>query len=162
MKHWDLIVIGMGLAGLTAARTAVEMGAKVLIVGRGIGSLALFGNTIDVLGTVPPATDLAAGVARWIAAHPDHPYARMGWGGIAESLGAFRELFPAPYSFAPVGGGKQPRAHWGRDTASRLPSSRDDGRRSGDHGQGDADRRLQGVSRISRVTRFPSTCNAAV
>ena len=105
MKNWDLIVIGMGLAGLTAARTAVEMGAKVLVVGRGIGSLALFGNTIDVLGTVPPATDLAGGVTNWIAAHPDHPYARMGWKGIEAALRAFRELFPAPYAFAPDGEG---------------------------------------------------------
>ena len=42
MKRWDLIVIGMGLAGLTAARTAVERGAKVLIIGRGMGSVTLF------------------------------------------------------------------------------------------------------------------------
>jgi glycerol-3-phosphate dehydrogenase subunit B len=105
MKRWDLIVIGMGLAGLTAARTALERGAKVLICGRGIGSLALFGNTIDVLGEVPPGADLEAGVAKRIAAEPGHPYARVGWTGITAALRAFRELFPAPYTFAPVGGG---------------------------------------------------------
>ena len=99
MKRWDLIVIGTGLAGLTAARTAVEMGARVLVVGRGMGSLALFGNTIDVLGAVPPGMSLETGVADWIAAHPDHPYARTGWTGIAEALIAFRKLFPPPYSF---------------------------------------------------------------
>ena len=66
MKRWDLIVIGTGLAGLTAARTAVEMGARVLVVGRGMGSLALFGNTIDVLGAVPPGMSLETGVADWI------------------------------------------------------------------------------------------------
>ena len=48
MKRWDLIVIGLGLAGLTAARTAVERGAKVLIIGRGMGSVTLFGNTIEI------------------------------------------------------------------------------------------------------------------
>ncbi|MEK7244371.1 MAG: FAD-binding protein, partial [Thermodesulfobacteriota bacterium] len=47
MKRFDLIVIGTGLAGLTAARTAIGMGAKVLIVGRGMGALTLFGNTVD-------------------------------------------------------------------------------------------------------------------
>jgi glycerol-3-phosphate dehydrogenase subunit B len=99
MRRWDLIVIGTGLAGLTAARTALEMGARVLIVGRGMGSLTLFGNTIDVLGTIPPGVNLDAGVANWIAAHPDHPYARTGWAGIAESLIAFREFFAPPYSF---------------------------------------------------------------
>ena len=105
MRRYDLIVIGTGLAGLTAARTAVEMGARVLIVGRGMGSLTLFGNTIDLLGEITPGTDMEAGVISWVATHPDHPYARTGWEGIAEALGAFRELFPPPYTFAPVGGG---------------------------------------------------------
>jgi glycerol-3-phosphate dehydrogenase subunit B len=105
VKRWDLIVIGMGLAGLMAARTAVEGGAKVLIIGRGMGSVTLFGNTIDVLGDVPPETEMEAGLTRWIAANPKHPYARTGWTGIAESLNAFRELFPPPYTFDPVGVG---------------------------------------------------------
>ncbi|MEW6334898.1 MAG: anaerobic glycerol-3-phosphate dehydrogenase subunit GlpB [Thermodesulfobacteriota bacterium] len=105
MKRWDLIVIGAGLAGLTAARTAVDMGAQVLVVGRGMGSLALFGNTIDVLGRIKPAEDMEAGVAGWIAAHPEHPYARTGWPGISEALDAFRDLFPPPYTFDAVGGG---------------------------------------------------------
>ena len=103
MRRWDLIVIGTGLAGLTAARTAVELGARVLIVGRGMGSLALFGNTIDVLGAIPPGVNLEAGITDWIATHPDHPYARTGWAGIAEALTAFRELFPPPYSFVAAG-----------------------------------------------------------
>ena len=62
MKRWDLIVIGTGLAGLTAARTAIEMGARVLIVGRGMGSLTLFGNTIDVLGAIPPGVNRMRGL----------------------------------------------------------------------------------------------------
>jgi glycerol-3-phosphate dehydrogenase subunit B len=103
MRRWDLIVIGTGLAGLTAAWTAIEMGARVLIVGRGMGSLTLFGNTIDVLGAIPPGVSLEAGVADWIAVHPDHPYARTGWAGIAEALSAFRELFEPPYSFVAAG-----------------------------------------------------------
>lgn len=99
MRRFDLIVIGTGLAGLTAARTAIGMGAKVLIVGRGMGALALFGNTVDLLGEIPPATEMAEGIARWIAAHPEHPYARTGWEGIEGSIAAFRELFPLPYPF---------------------------------------------------------------
>ena len=51
--HYDLIVIGMGLSGLMAAKTAAEAGQKVLIVGKGMGSLCLFSNTIDVLGKSP-------------------------------------------------------------------------------------------------------------
>jgi flavin-dependent dehydrogenase len=40
--HYDLIVIGMGLSGLMAAKTAAESGQRVLIVGKGMGSLSLF------------------------------------------------------------------------------------------------------------------------
>ncbi len=53
--HYDLIVIGMGLSGLMAAKTAAAAGQKVLIVGKGMGSLCLFSNTIDVLGECPTA-----------------------------------------------------------------------------------------------------------
>jgi glycerol-3-phosphate dehydrogenase subunit B len=52
---------------------------------------------------VPPDVNLETGVAEWIAAHPDHPYARTGWAGIAEALGAFCELFAPPYSFVAAG-----------------------------------------------------------
>ena len=51
--HYDLIIIGMGLSGLMAAKTATEMGKKILIIGKGMGSLSLFSNTIDVLGSIP-------------------------------------------------------------------------------------------------------------
>ena len=103
MKRFDLIVIGTGLAGLTAARTAIGMGAKVLIVGRGMGALTLFGNTIDLLGEIPPGTEMAEGITRWIAAHPEHPYARTKWEGIESAIAAFRGLFPPPYDFAAPG-----------------------------------------------------------
>ena len=105
MKRWDVIVIGMGLAGLTAALTAARTGAKVLIAGRGMGSVSLFGNSIDVLGGIEPGAGMAEGIGAWIAAHPGHPYARTGWEGIAEALAAFRTLFPPPYSFETAGAG---------------------------------------------------------
>lgn len=105
MKRWDLIVVGMGLAGLTAARTAAGMGAKVLIIGRGMGSVALFGNSVDVLGEVKPGTDMAESIGAWIAARPEHPYARTGWKVIAAALDEFRALFPPPYSFETAGAG---------------------------------------------------------
>lgn len=105
MKRFDLIVIGTGLAGLTAARTAVEMGAKVMIVGRGMGALTLFGNTIDVLGEILPGRSMAERLTPWIAAHPNHPYARTGREGIESALAAFRTLFPPPYRFAVEGPG---------------------------------------------------------
>ncbi len=105
MNRWDVIVVGTGLAGLVAARTAAEQGAKVLLCGRGMGSVTLFGNTIDLMGTIDPDRDMGTALSAWIAAHPEHPYARTGWAGITEALAGFRELFPASYSFAPAGRG---------------------------------------------------------
>ena len=62
--HYDLIIIGMGLSGLMAAKTAVDTGKKVLLVGKGMGALALFSNTIDVLGTFPQGQS-------WLRVCPD-------------------------------------------------------------------------------------------
>jgi glycerol-3-phosphate dehydrogenase subunit B len=97
--HYDLIVIGMGLSGLMAAKTAAEMGKKVLIVGRGTGSLCLFSNTIDLLGNIPRKTEIRDGVSKWIKAHPEHPYSKLRWERMSEALSSFISLFPPPYSF---------------------------------------------------------------
>ena len=56
--HYDLIIIGMGLSGLMAAKTATEMGKRILIIGKGMGSLSLFSNTIDVLGSLPETMNM--------------------------------------------------------------------------------------------------------
>ena len=66
------------------------------------------------------------GITRWIAAHPEHPYARTGWEGIAEALAAFRELFPPPYSFVAAGIGQQPPPHRRGDDAPHLSPPRHD------------------------------------
>lgn len=100
--HYDLIVIGMGLSGLMAAKTAVEAGQKVLVIGKGIGSLGLFSNTIDVLGNLPPTISMREGLFRWIEEHPQHPYSKVGVENIEEALSSFVSLFPAPYTFQSI------------------------------------------------------------
>jgi glycerol-3-phosphate dehydrogenase subunit B len=97
--HFDLIVIGMGFSGLMAARTAAEAGKRVLIVGKGMGCLTLFSNTIDVLGKVPEEIKLRDGLSRWIQDHPEHPYGKAGLERIEEALSSFNSLFPPPYTF---------------------------------------------------------------
>jgi glycerol-3-phosphate dehydrogenase subunit B len=97
--HYDLIVIGMGLSGLMAAKTTAEMGKKVLIVAKGTGSLCLFSNTIDLLGNIPDKTEISDGLSKWIKAHPKHPYSKLGWKKMSEALSSFISLFPPPYSF---------------------------------------------------------------
>jgi len=103
--RYDLIVIGMGLSGLMAAKTAVQAGAKVLVVGKGTGGLCLFTSAVDVMGLLPEGAAMDRELPRWIERHPDHPYAKMGWEGIREALDAFAALFPPPYDFAPTGEG---------------------------------------------------------
>ena len=99
MMHYDLIIIGTGLSGLMAARTAAETGAKVLIVGKGTGSLCLFSNTIDVLGNLSEGTKMANGLPRWITDHPEHPYSKLGWEKIEQALSSFRSIFQSQYTF---------------------------------------------------------------
>jgi glycerol-3-phosphate dehydrogenase subunit B len=76
---YDTVVVGAGLAGLTAALRLTERGQRVMIVARGVGATHLAPATIDVLGYLgdtrvdAPAVSLAA----LIAASPDHPYARI-------------------------------------------------------------------------------------
>lgn len=97
--HYDLIVIGMGLSGLMAAKTAAEAGQKILIVGKGMGSLCLFSNTIDLFGQLPDGIEMKEGLSRWIGERPNHPYSKMGVERIEEALSSFTSLFPPPYSF---------------------------------------------------------------
>jgi glycerol-3-phosphate dehydrogenase subunit B len=107
-QHFDVIVIGMGLSGLMAAKTAVEAGQKVLIVGKGMGSLSLFSNTIDVLGPSPrsgaKAMKMRDALSRWVNDHPEHPYAKVGLEKTEEALTSFLSLFSSPYSFQTVDG----------------------------------------------------------
>ncbi len=97
--HFDLIVIGMGLSGLMAAKTAVEEGKKVLIVGKGLGTLSILSNTIDLLGRLPRAAKMKDGLSQWIDDHPEHPYGKVGLEKIEEALSSFNSFFPPPYSF---------------------------------------------------------------
>jgi len=97
--HYDLIVIGMGLSGLMAAKTAAEMGKKVLIIGKGLGTLSMFSNTIDLLGTIPQTMKMKDGLSQWIQDHPKHPYGKLGVEKIEEALSSFNAFFPPPYTF---------------------------------------------------------------
>jgi glycerol-3-phosphate dehydrogenase subunit B len=94
----------MGLSGLMAAMTAAQAGKRVLIIGKGMGSLCLFSNSIDLLGSLTGA-DAFEGIRVWVSGHPDHPYAKAGVDRISDALSAFCSLFPPPYSFNAVGSG---------------------------------------------------------
>ncbi len=82
-----VVVIGGGLAGLMAAARLVDRGAEVTLVTFGIGGLQLSHGGFDVLGYTPERVDRPFdALDDFIAAHPDHPYARLGTQGVREGL----------------------------------------------------------------------------
>jgi glycerol-3-phosphate dehydrogenase subunit B len=84
----DVIVVGTGLAGLTAAVRLAQDGARVVVLAKGIGATHLAGATIDVLGYDPGRVESpAAALPRLAEERPDHPYARLGAAAVGEALG---------------------------------------------------------------------------
>ena len=82
---YDTVVIGAGLAGLTAALRLVEEERQVLLVAKGVGSTHLAPATIDVLGVdgESPAEALSK-------LPPEHPYARLPVDVVAASMEWFK------------------------------------------------------------------------
>lgn len=94
MTH-DTVVIGAGLAGLTAALRLAGEGQRVLVVAMGVGSTHLAPATIDVLGFADEAVDIPVqALPRFADAHPGHPYARLPADLIAASIEWFKGRLP--------------------------------------------------------------------
>jgi glycerol-3-phosphate dehydrogenase subunit B len=76
---YDVLIVGVGLAGLTAGLRLAQEGRRVLLLAKGMGGTHLGGGTIDVLGYGEGrvAHPLEA-LPEFLAAHPAHPYARAG------------------------------------------------------------------------------------
>ena len=86
----DTVVVGAGLAGLSAALRLAEAGRRVVVVAKGIGATHLAPPTIDVLGYDGERVDSPAeALPRFNARHADHPYARLGVSGVAEAVSWF-------------------------------------------------------------------------
>jgi len=105
--HFDAVVIGGGMAGLTAGTRLAQSGAKVAVLAKGHGSTHLSPGTIDVLGYTPGrVTSPQDSMARLISERPDHPYALVGADAVSESLQWFADCAangPLP-SYGYVGG----------------------------------------------------------
>ncbi|HEX7256012.1 MAG TPA: glycerol-3-phosphate dehydrogenase subunit GlpB [Gaiellaceae bacterium] len=95
MTH-DTIVIGAGLAGLTAALRLADEGQRVLVVARGVGSTHLAPATIDVLGFADEGVESPErALQQFTDAHPSHPYARLSAELIAAGIDWFKARLPA-------------------------------------------------------------------
>lgn len=83
----EVVVIGAGVAGLVAALRLAEGGRRVRVLAKGVGSTHVSGGTVDVLGYDPaPVVSPAAALPAFLAAHPEHPYARIGPEVVAQAL----------------------------------------------------------------------------
>jgi glycerol-3-phosphate dehydrogenase subunit B len=104
VSHHDVVVVGTGLAGLTAAVRLAEEGARVLVVARGVGATHLSPVTIDVLGYAPQRVDHPLdAVEELVAREPAHPYRTVGARGIRDAVTWFASRFAdgplAPYAY---------------------------------------------------------------
>ena len=93
---YDAVVIGAGVAGLSAAVRSAEAGARVLVLAKGIGSTHLAPGTIDVLGYAPERVDApGAALPAFVRDHPDHPYGRLEVQDIRRAVEWFKGRFDA-------------------------------------------------------------------
>lgn len=108
---YDIIVIGAGVTGMMAGITAARLGARTLVVAKGVGSTALTAGTIDILGTpyIPAAitpgsvdsqsipasenrpSSLPAAIQALCQRQPQHPYALTGQESLQAGIELFRE-----------------------------------------------------------------------
>ena len=108
------MVIGAGVAGLTAATRLAQSGARVCVLAKGVGSTHLAPGLVDVLGYDPErVTSPAEALPSFVEAHPEHPYAVIGpTGSPRRSSGSAAVVDAGPHpSYRYVGDlSAQPRA----------------------------------------------------
>jgi glycerol-3-phosphate dehydrogenase subunit B len=87
----DLLIIGGGLAGLSAALTAAEAGLRVRVIAKGQGTTHWHTGALDLLGYLPGNDQaLYEPLAVVEQLPPEHPYRRLGVGAINEALQRFQ------------------------------------------------------------------------
>jgi glycerol-3-phosphate dehydrogenase subunit B len=88
---YDTVVIGAGLAGLTAALRLAEAGQRVVVLAKGVGATHLAPATIDVLGYADgPVDSPAQALPGFTAANPEHPYRQLPIALLRDSLDWFK------------------------------------------------------------------------
>lgn len=99
-KNNDILVIGAGLAGLTAAWQAAGRGKNVRLISKGWGATHWHAGCVDVLGYWPVGSDTAVAspaqaIPTLLQDNPNHPYALVGQEQLAAALTALKNLCAA-------------------------------------------------------------------
>ncbi len=89
-RHFDAIVIGAGLSGLTAAAALADAGARVGVFAKGGGFLHFTSGCVDVMGRDRSTGDPLQAIEDLIQSNPRHPYARAGKSHLLTGLQHFR------------------------------------------------------------------------
>jgi glycerol-3-phosphate dehydrogenase subunit B len=101
VSHHDVIVVGCGLAGLTAGVRLAETGARVLVLAKGVGATHLSAGTIDVLGYASERVERPLDALGGLPA--GHPYGRVGADAVSAAVAWFRDRVAggslAPYAY---------------------------------------------------------------
>lgn len=93
----DVIVIGAGYAGLTAAWQLAKHGKSVDVVSKGWGTPYWSSGCLDILGYEPPAYQKPVAnplefLEKLTSSNPEHPYSLAGLAAIDTATRSFREL----------------------------------------------------------------------
>ena len=92
MKKTDVIVIGGGMSGLMAAAAAASRGKQVTLLTKGVGTIAIGGGTVDVLGCQEDGMPLGSPAEGLTGLDDSHPYARIGQERLQTALRFFLEI----------------------------------------------------------------------
>ncbi len=86
----DLLVIGAGLAGLSAAITAAKAGLQVRVIAKGMGATHWHAGTLDVLGYLPgDDSPVQTPLTAAQTLPPEHPYQWLGEERLRNALSIF-------------------------------------------------------------------------
>ncbi|MFC7045693.1 glycerol-3-phosphate dehydrogenase subunit GlpB [Halobacteriaceae archaeon GCM10025711] len=128
----DVLVVGGGLAGMTAALAAARDGVRVRVVTHKESTLRHASGLVDVFGYPPDGTGPVVDPFDAIPALPDeHPYSRVGVDGVRAGLALFGDVVGDDYvgghtdrnALVPTHGGTvKPTARYPAASAAGLAS----------------------------------------